>query len=75
MCHNNTIVIIDLILELNQIGHLIFEMSAGYELTQLRPEVEEFEAVPSSVRPILEFIFADEFPHTIDDVRILRVIL
>ena len=51
------------------IGHLIFEMCAGYELTEVRPGPEAYRAVPSAVRPIMEFIFADGFPHSIREVR------
>ena len=44
-------------------------MAAGYELTEVRPGVDDYKAVPSAVRPILEFIFAEGFPHSIQDVR------
>jgi hypothetical protein len=50
-------------------------MSAGYELTAVRPGAEDYRAVPSGVRPIMEFIFADGFPHSIKDVRFVTVIL
>ena len=56
------------------IGHLIFEMSAGYELTTVRPGREDYKAVPSDVRQILEFIFADGFPHSIKDVSFIIIL-
>ena len=43
-------------------------MSAGYELTEIRPEVEDYKAVPSAFRLILEYIFTDGFPHSIREV-------
>ena len=44
-------------------------MAAGYELTELRPGAGEYKEVPSAVRPILDYIFTDGFPHSIEDVR------
>ena len=49
-------------------GHLIFEMAAGYELTQLRPGMGEIKTVSKAVRPVLEFIFQEGFPHNISNV-------
>ena len=43
-------------------------MSGGYELTEVRPGVDDYKAVPSAVRPVLEYIFTDGFPHSIHDV-------
>ena len=43
-------------------------MAAGYELTQLRPGAGEYKTVPKAVRPILQFIFEDGFPHSISKV-------
>lgn len=51
-----------------QPGHLIFEMSAGYELTQLKPGAGDYRAAHKTVRPILEYIFEEGFPHNITDV-------
>ena len=49
-------------------GHLIFEMAAGYELTQLRPGMGEIKTINKAVRPVLEFIFKEGFPHSISNV-------
>ena len=49
-------------------GHLIFEMAAGYELTQLQPGTGEYKTVPKAIRPILRFIFEEGFPHSISKV-------
>ena len=36
----------------------MFEMSAGYELTQLQPEKTEYaENINKKLKPILEYIF------------------
>ena len=43
-------------------------MAAGYELTQLRPGTGEYKTVPKAVRPILQFIFEEGFPHSISKV-------
>ena len=48
-------------------------MSAGYELTQLRPGDGEYGTIPSNVKPILEFIFAEGFPHSIQEVGASKV--
>ena len=49
-------------------GHLIFEMAAGYELTQLRPGAGEYQTVSKAVRPILKFIFEEGLPHNTSNV-------
>ena len=51
-------------------GHLVFEMAAGYELTQLRPGIGEIKTVPKAVRPVVEFIFEEGFPHSISEVTL-----
>ena len=43
-------------------------MAAGYKLTQLRPGAGEYKTVPKAVRPILQFIFEEGFPHSISKV-------
>ena len=43
-------------------------MAAGYELTQLRPGMGEIRTVHKAVRPVLEFIFEEGFPHNISKV-------
>ena len=43
-------------------------MAAGYELTQIRPGAGEYKTVPKAIRPILQFIFEDGFPHSISKV-------
>ena len=50
----------------------MFEMAAGYELTQLRPGMGEIRAVHKAVRPVLEFIFEEGFPHNISKVAIAK---
>ena len=45
-------------------------MAAGYELTEVRPGDEDYKAAPSAVRPILEYIFAEGFPHSIEQVQL-----
>ena len=45
-------------------------MAAGYELTQLRPGVGDIRTVHKAVRPVLEFIFEEGFPHNISKVTI-----
>ena len=54
------------------LGHLIFEMAAGYELTQLRPGMGEIRTVHKAMRPVLEFIFEEGFPHDISKVTIAK---
>ena len=51
-------------------GHAVFEMAAGYELTQLRPGPSDYNAVNKKVRAALEFIFKEGFPHTVDEVML-----
>ena len=52
------------------VGHLVFEMSCGYELTQLCPGPNEYKSIiDSEVKEILEFIFKDGFPNGIEQVR------
>ena len=46
----------------------MFEMAAGCELTNLRPGEAEYKTVDEKVRPVLEYIFEDEFPHDIHQV-------
>ena len=46
----------------------MFEMAAGYELTHLRPGPSDYKAVDKKVRPVLEFIFEEGFPHSISEV-------
>ena len=47
----------------------MFEMSCGYELTQLRPGTAQYGIVSdSNVKEILEFIFTDGFTNTIEQV-------
>ena len=50
------------------LGHLIFEMSAGFELKQLAPGKDDYKTVNKSIIPILEFIFDEELSHSISDV-------
>ena len=46
-------------------------MSCGYELTQLRPGEEEYKSVKDSdVKEILQFVFKDGFPNTIEQVHV-----
>ena len=52
------------------VGHLVFEMSCGYELTQLRPGRAEYDTVTdSAVKKILDFIFTDDFANSIEEVH------
>ena len=51
-------------------GHAVFEMAAGYELTHLRPTQADYMAINKKVRPVLEFIFEEGFPHSISEVNI-----
>ena len=47
----------------------MFEMSCGYELTQLRPGAAQYVTVgDSEVKQILDFIFTDGFTNTIERV-------
>ena len=46
----------------------MFEMAAGYELTHLRPSQADYKAVDKKIRPVLEFIFEQGFPHSISEV-------
>ena len=46
----------------------MFEMAAGYELTRLRPSQADYKAVDKKIRPVLEFIFEQGFPHSISEV-------
>ena len=48
----------------------MFEMAAGYELTHLRPTQADYMAVDKKVRPVLEFIFEQGFPHNISEVTV-----
>ena len=51
------------------LGHLIFEMSCGYELTQLRPGRAEYDTVGDHhVKAILDFIFTNDFTNNIEAV-------
>ena len=59
----------------NVSGHLIFEMSAGYELKQLAPTRDEYKTVPKAIKPILEFIFNEELSHSISEVSLSKSIL
>ena len=44
-------------------------MSCGYELTQLRPGEEEYKSIKDQdIREILQYIFKDGFPNTIEQV-------
>ena len=52
-------------------GHTVFEMAAGYELTHLRPSQADYKAVDRKIRPILELIFEQGFPHSISEVATL----
>ena len=46
-------------------------MSCGYELTQLKPGEEEYKSVKDpDVKEILQFIFKDGFPNTIEQVHV-----
>ena len=47
-------------------------MAAGYELTRLRPGEAEYKTVDKKVRPILEYIFEDGFPHDISEVSYMQ---
>jgi hypothetical protein len=47
----------------------MFEMSCGYELTHLRPEPDEYNSVKDpDVKEVLQYIFRDGFPNTIEQV-------
>ena len=50
----------------------MFEMAAGYELSHLRPGETEYRTVDEKVRPVLEYIFDDGFPHTVDQVSVSK---
>ena len=50
------------------LGHLIFEMSAGYELKQLVPLKDDYKTINGSIVPILQFIFDDKLSPSISDV-------
>ena len=53
----------------HSLGHLLFEMSCGYELTKLSPGDEEYESIKDSdVREILRYIFRDDFSNSIEKV-------
>ena len=52
-------------------GHAVFEMAAGYELTHLRPSQADYKAVDKKVKPILEYIFEEGFPHSISEVILI----
>ena len=48
----------------------MFEMVAGYELTQLRPSETDYTAVVNmEVRQVLWYIFMEGFPHNINEVK------
>ena len=51
------------------IGHVIFEMAAGYELTQTCPGQADYMAVDTRVKPVLEYIFKEGFSHDIVEVK------
>ena len=55
------------------IGHLIFEMSAGFELQQLKPGMGDYKTVHKAVKPVLEFIFDEEFSHSISEVNLTMI--
>ena len=62
-----------LVLYVYMLGHLVFEMSCGYELARLRPGPDEYKSIEDSeVKEILEFIFNDGFTNGIEQVIILR---
>ena len=46
----------------------MFEMAAGYELTQTRPLESDYKDIDKKVRVVLEFIFEKGFPHDITEV-------
>ena len=53
-------------------GHLIFEMSCGYELTQLRPGEDDYKNVKDlDVKGILQYIFKEDFSNTIEQVKLI----
>ena len=43
-------------------------MATGYELTQVRPGESEYKTVDKKVRPILQYILEEGFPHNISEV-------
>ena len=47
----------------------MFEMAAGYELTQTQPLDADFQNVDESVKKVLKYIFEEGFPHDITEVR------
>ena len=53
----------------------MFEMAAGYELTRLRPGEADYKAVDKKLRPVLEYIFEEGFPHSINEVTLKLIIL
>jgi hypothetical protein len=51
----------------------MFEMSCGYELTHLRPEQDEYKSVKDEeVKEVLQYIFKEGFPNTIEQVIIIK---
>ena len=46
----------------------MYEMSAGYELTCLRPAMTQYKTINRKLKPILEYIFEEGFPHNIHEV-------
>ena len=44
-------------------------MAAGYELTQTCPGQADYMAVDMRVKPVLEYIFEEGFPHDITEVK------
>ena len=47
----------------------MFEMAAGYELTQTCPGQADYMAVDARVKPVLEYIFEEGFTHDITEVK------
>ena len=53
------------------LGHLVFEMSCGYELTMLCPDAKTYESIRDpEIKEILQFILKDGFPNGLEQVII-----
>ena len=49
----------------------MFEMCCGYELTTCIPTKQEYKTVKDKkLRSALQFIFEENFPHSIEEVRL-----
>lgn len=56
------------------LGHLLFEMCCGYELTTVSPRKQEYKSVQDKLlKTTLQYIFEDGFPHSIEEVGLCIV--